>query len=658
MLSSNEFKELLSSLKDSVYQDQLNKAEPDNTAIDLSKNIDFSHQNTVPNLNIMKDFFSEKFPESKKIFSSLDHQAFAVFLEKSTAQYFQEQETVFVKGDDCLHYFFLVFGDIMLYSDDKSDCTSKLLKTISGGLVFGHKVKDKLQYFAYAQSAVQIVKILKEDFNQIVEQMNTRKNKNKVMALKKYFPKFRTQSEDSIKTLKEYFFKFEYLKGTKLFVDGEFDEYVYIILSGQCGSMKKVKRINGLKEKLAAEGQEKSHVILELYERGDVIGAYSALKNYKCNTTIEVLSDKLEVYRIFKGDIINLLGGINGKVSEAIKAIDNTQQVGFNIKLRFLEKCVEANIWEGISKFSFFDSVTQPQAKPRHIDESNIVNVLQEALKSSEASKVNNKINDLKASLIPKGGLGGLRKIEKASTLKPEPSKSLNPGVSIGGGGAGLNKLIGKPAMTSNQIASKNKLDALMGMKKNVQSTEEVNAAFQRINERKKGVDYCGSKLLSGLEYSSETVTLEALTKKLDKDEEIDKSLGAVKDKEQKTEDSKKEEIDNGQKEDIEKVNTNNTSNTNKKDDDEDSSEKIGDSNAQELYGNKEVKNAIERLSKLSIESNPRNKTSTFNAKDTQEFRNKSNYNSTSDLAITNKKLDDEAILKSLVKRRSSKLFK
>lgn len=266
MLSSTEFKDSFSSIKTDIHEYLSNNGINQQNVVDLTTNRNYK-TSLCSSLETIKLFFAEKFSDCKTIFNGLDDLAFSIFIEKCAYNTYDEKELIFEKGIDCNHYYFLVFGDIVLYSDARLDPEAKLLKTISGGLVFGHKVKDKLQYFAYAQSAsVQLVKILKDDFDQIIEQMNDRKARNKMNFLKKYFPKFRTQPEEGISNLKEYFFRFEYVKGNKIIIDGEFDEYIYIILRGSCAAIKKIKRVPGLKEKLSENGiAEATHVILEKY---------------------------------------------------------------------------------------------------------------------------------------------------------------------------------------------------------------------------------------------------------------------------------------------------------------------------------------------------------------------------------------------------------
>lgn len=272
-------------------------------------------------------------------------------------------------------------------------------------------------------------------------------------------------------------------------------------------------------------------IIYLLLARGDIIGAFSALKNHKSNLTVEVSSDKLEVYRIFKGDILSLFGGITGKVPEYLKSIDNSQQVCTQIKINYLEEKILDDKWDLIKKFTFINSSSLQPSKPKHIDESQMKNVLKDAYKSLEAVKTS-KINDIKSSLIPNKakGLTGLRGLEtssvlsKANTLKGLEKQEGGLGM-LNKNGIGISTK--QPlkqsisSLTSSQIASQNKLNLIMGIKKPTQSQDEVNEAFKRINERKKG-DGIGSKLLSGLDYSSNAVSYKTLSERLDHPDNVD----------------------------------------------------------------------------------------------------------------------------------------
>lgn len=290
MLTSKEFKEIFQEFRDKISKTQNERNEFLENNCELKDNISSEKirceiseksdktireqllEEKVNNdefkiLFSLKNFFADKFSEATKIFNSFNSEGFRIFIRKCEYTIYNEKDTILEKGIDCNHYYFLVFGDIVFYSENIDDPNTKLQKTISGGVIFGHKIKEKLQYFAYAQSgSVQLIKILKIDFDEIIDSLNEQKNYEKVNFLKKYFPKFRTYPEDSIKKFKEFFFKFEYTKGSKIFLDGELDDYVYIIKNGSCVATKKVKRINGLKEYLQENGQpNKTHIALENY---------------------------------------------------------------------------------------------------------------------------------------------------------------------------------------------------------------------------------------------------------------------------------------------------------------------------------------------------------------------------------------------------------
>lgn len=340
-----------------------------------------------------------------------------------------------------------------------------------------------------------------------------------------------------------------------------------------------------------------------ILEKGDIIGAYSALKNHKNNVSVEVISDRLEVYRIFKGDIISLFGGVNGKIVEALRAIDSTQQIGFSIKLKYLERSLEFNLDNNIKMFNYIESGLIQQTKPRHIDENKIINVLSEALKNVDTNKNTAKLNDLKASLIPNKakGLSALKNIENSSTLS-NAKNGIGGILGKGPNPNALNKLTGtKFALTSNQIASKNKLDAILGIKKPTQNPDEVNAAFQRINDRKKGANIVGNKLLNGLEYSSESVSIDSLTNKLDKENEM----------------ISKEEI---------------TNKVDGKEDDKKTDEKA-------------IKEITTKIEDMKLETLDKKKIH-------------ANKYQTEDISKSEINFDDEKLLKTLVKKKSSKIIK
>lgn len=88
----------------------------------------------------------------------------------------------------------------------------------------------------------------------------------KFMFIKKYLSKIRLYSDDIIESFKPYFIKEDYYQNSKLFLDNEYDEYIYLVVRGVIGCIKSVSKIPNLKEKLISLGEpwaSSSHVVLE-----------------------------------------------------------------------------------------------------------------------------------------------------------------------------------------------------------------------------------------------------------------------------------------------------------------------------------------------------------------------------------------------------------
>jgi hypothetical protein len=86
------------------------------------------------------------------------------------------------------------------------------------------------------------------------------------MFIKKYLPRIRLYSDDIIESLKPYFIKEDHFERSRIFLDNEFDEYVYLIAKGVVGCVKSINRIPNLKENLNLISEEYSnftHVVLE-----------------------------------------------------------------------------------------------------------------------------------------------------------------------------------------------------------------------------------------------------------------------------------------------------------------------------------------------------------------------------------------------------------
>lgn len=291
-----------------------------------------------------------------------------------------------------------LLGDITLYEDDITiNKSAKMIKTISSGTLFGQKVKQNYNQYAFAKTGLHLVQIDKKAFDHIIDETNERKSQDKSYFLKKFFPKFRMYSDDIIKSMKGYFIREEYGKYTKIITDGEFDEFVYIVVSGSFGIVKSVERIKNLKEKLIAndEFNDKRYVILDELLKGDVFGVYSAIKHHKNNYTVIVLSEKAEVYKIMKAHCLLYFGGYFGTIPEALKGLDCSQHNSFVNKINIIEKAD----FRTIKRLNYIEeSYKNYENYKKIVDESEINNNIKDAWK--ELENLSSKINDFKSNLF------------------------------------------------------------------------------------------------------------------------------------------------------------------------------------------------------------------------------------------------------------------
>ena len=242
-----------------------------NLKLNLKNNNHNNNSNVIDNkiLQDLNNFFQKKFSEVEEIFKQLDNKGLKELFNHSELNLYKENEVIFKKEEDCNKYYFLIYGDVTIYSENKSENNAKLLKTISGGVVFGHKVKDKFQYFAYSKSVqVLILSINKEEFNKIIDEFKLRNSNFKTNFLKKYIPYLRLSGEDNINKVKDRFMKMIYFKGSKINIDGEYDDYIYLIISGECQALKTIKKVNNLNELLNNKGVlDKTHIVLDVYSK-------------------------------------------------------------------------------------------------------------------------------------------------------------------------------------------------------------------------------------------------------------------------------------------------------------------------------------------------------------------------------------------------------
>jgi hypothetical protein len=119
---------------------------------------------------------------------------------------------------------------------------------------------------------------------------------------------------------------------------------------------------------------------------------FSALKHQKNNHSVIVISDKAEVYKISKTNLLFYFGGSLGMIPESLKGIDTIQQNCFADKLAYLE---------GDNDVSRFDYIEGDIEKNKNlVDETEVVNSIKDAWKELEG--LGSKLSDIKAQLLNK----------------------------------------------------------------------------------------------------------------------------------------------------------------------------------------------------------------------------------------------------------------
>ncbi len=215
--------------------------------------------------------------------------------------------------------------------------------------------------------------------------------------------------------MKNYFIREEYGKFTKVILDGDYDEHVYIIISGSFSVVKSIEKIKNLKQKLISNNElkDKRYVVLDELYIGDVFGIYSAIKHHKNNHTVIVTSEKAEVYKIMKAHLLLYFGGYFGTIPEALKGIDCIQQNNLFNKLNLIER---ADFHKLISLKYIDDSSKNYVNQKKVVDESEIINHIKDAWKELENLSI--KISDFKTNLFKNNETK--EKIELLEKLKKE----------------------------------------------------------------------------------------------------------------------------------------------------------------------------------------------------------------------------------------------
>ena len=427
------------------------------------------------------DYFTSKFNEISKMFSQMDKEALASFVNLSELKEYNDKDLVFSKDEKCTVYFFILYGDINFYEEKNIHEKNILIRTVSAGTVYGHKIKENYKFYTRARGKLSLLSVDKKSFDELIVNENKKKEKFKLNFIKKFFMHMRLFTDDVLNNILQFFIREHYAKYTRIFLDGEYDEYIYLIIKGEVGVAKKPNRID---LPITTNNEMNNYIILESFKRGDLFGGYSALKNMKCNYTALTLSEETEVYKISKSHLLFYFGGNNGFIPKALKALDTTQQMSHEMKIEYIKKeCFSANEIQTLSEKAFKHNIVSfskhIKNNKKTIDESTINNTLKDAWKSVE--NLDSQLSMFKASLL---GGGQKKKVDIFSKMKETNDSKDYTKIS----GDATNRIVGRQlrfGLNDKQISSFNKLGAICGTKK--KDDEEELKKLAEISNKMEG---------------------------------------------------------------------------------------------------------------------------------------------------------------------------
>ena len=527
---------------------------------DIKDKKNISHED----FRLIADYMTQKFSETREIFSKLNSNDYYSFIEKSTFLEYSENDLIFAKNSICEVYLFILHGDIDFFDTRQGESGENevLKKTISAGKIYGHLIKEKFKYNLTARTNISLVSINKKNFDDLITNINKSKNVNKFKFIKKFFPKIRLYTDEIINNVLQYFERVKYNKHSKIFLKDEYNEYIYLIISGQvalCVKPKglfKMERIDKDKineeliEEINSNIYSNDYIVIDKYSRGEAFGINSALKGEKSFYTVVTLTDSVEVYRILKGNVLFYFGGSSGILPVSLKALGNLQDDSCHLKIEYLKsidfakKEIQSLLKEKYSLLFENKEKLRKNKKSKKgenyfiIDENAINNNLFEAWKLFENK--GSKISEFKSKLLgenkpKKKNIFGeeIKEKDTSSNTMKDFSKVT---------GDATNRVVSRRlnmGLNSHQIKSLDKLNMFCGVKK---SGEDEIKKVANITSKLEGGGR--SKLMNFMKNDDGIRTLEGFSK-----------MANEKDRKMNEEEAKKAEEEKKQKEEKEKNN-------------------------------------------------------------------------------------------------------
>ena len=446
-----------------VHSIQINKDSTNNLNSKLKKELILT-----PNIDKNKDIFPysdylfisdlliNKFQETSKIFSKFSYQNFFSFIYLSKILIYNPNSKIFSKDEKCDTYNFIIYGDIELYSEEKDNTMQN--NQLSSGNLYGHLIKDKYLFFAKAKNDVVILQILKLDFDNLIKTINENIKKFKSNFLQKFFPKIRMFTGDILIKIMTYFERIKYKKSEIILNKNNFNDYIYLIISGEIGVCLNYNDIilNPIKDK------NNEYLLLEKINKGDIIGINSAIDGIKNKYYFIILSEEAEFYRISKEDILYYYNYDNELILD-IKSIGDLQDMAFDNKINYLKNNI--NNKDIINKYKMNIEIKNNVFSL--VYEEPIDNILYQKWRNVKLGldEMKNKLIGQKKKRIDENKKNNSDKNEAYNNLFKNKNINIFSKYGVTNGRLNLK-------LNNNQIKSLNKMNGILGIKNNINNND------------------------------------------------------------------------------------------------------------------------------------------------------------------------------------------
>ena len=455
----------LKEIWEKVHSIQINKDSTNNLNSKLKKELILT-----PNIDKNKDIFPysdylfisdlliNKFQETSKIFSKFSYQNFFSFIYLSKILIYNPNSKIFSKDEKCDTYNFIIYGDIELYSEEKDNTMQN--NQLSSGNLYGHLIKDKYLFFAKAKNDVVILQILKLDFDNLIKTINENIKKFKSNFLQKFFPKIRMFTGDILIKIMTYFERIKYKKSEIILNKNNFNDYIYLIISGEIGVCLNYNDIilNPIKDK------NNEYLLLEKINKGDIFGINSAINGIKNKYYFIILSEEAEFYRISKEDILYYYNYDNELILD-IKSIGDLQDMAFDNKINYLKNNI--NNKDIINKYIINIEIKNNVFSL--VYEEPIDNILYQKWRNVKLGldEMKNKLIGQKKKRIDENKKNNLDKNEAYNNLFKNKNINIFSKYGVTNGRLNLK-------LNSNQIKSLNKMNGICGIKNNKNNNNDT----------------------------------------------------------------------------------------------------------------------------------------------------------------------------------------